>query len=237
MRDNSINMKEQDNEKIKRIDALIDRFIHSEMSEEEEAEFMAEVKADAELSEYARTSMLLIKGVQKVAEEDDAEMLRMLKDATLRDAYSASGKKYPSYRTARFWQSTAAIGAAACLCLFFTSRYITELRINETILNVELPTTLYERGTEEALDFTVIAENINDKKFLTSTIVQLENMYQESLTPSAADTQTQAVVGWYLIKAYIAVGKKDECIPILEQLIKNNDRDTDAKTLLKKIKK
>lgn len=228
-------MKEQDNEKIKRIDSLIDRFIHNEMTEEEEAAFMAEVKADAELSDYVRTTMQLIKGVQKIAQEDDEEMLRMLKDATLRDAYSASGKKYPVYRTARFWQSTAAIAAAACLSFFFINQHITTLRINETVSNVELPITLHERGTEEALDFTVIAENINEGKFLTSTIVELEQMYQECLLTHHADEQQQAVVGWYLIKAYIRNGQKDECIPILEQLIKNNDHDTDAKALLKQL--
>lgn len=229
------NMKEQDNEKIKRIDALIDRFIYSEMSKEEEADFIAEVKADAELSDYVRTSMQLIKGVQKVAQEDDEEMLRMLKDATLRDAYSASSKKYPIYRTTHFWQSTAIIATAACLCIFFINRHITSLRINETIENVELPAKLFERGTEEALDFTAIAENINDRKFLTSTIVQLENMYQECLIPEHNDTQKQAVVGWYLIKAYIRNGQRDECIPILKQIIKNNDRDIDAKALLKQL--
>ena len=73
------NMKEQHNEDIKRIDTLIDRFIHSEMTKEEEAAFLAEVKADAALSEYVRTTMQLIKGVQKAAQEDDEEMLRMLK--------------------------------------------------------------------------------------------------------------------------------------------------------------
>ncbi len=229
-------MKEQDNEKMRRIDTLIDRFIHSEMTEKEEAEFMAEVKADAALSDYVRTTMQLIKGVQKVAQEDDEEMLRMLKESTLRDAYSASGKKYPVYRTARFWQSTVAIAAAACLCIFFINQHITTLRINETLGNVELPATMHERGAEGAIDFTVIAENINESKFLTSTIVQLEQMYQECLQPNHADQQLQAVVGWYLVKAYIQNGQKDECIPILEQLIKNNDRDDDAKALLEQLK-
>lgn len=230
------NMKEQHNEDIKRIDTLIDRFIHSEMTKEEEAAFLAEVKADAALSEYVRTTMQLIKGVQKAAQEDDEEMLRMLKDATLRDAYSASGKKYPIYRTTRFWQSTALIAAAACLSIFFINRHITTLRINETIGNVELPTAWHERGAAETLDFTIIAANINDGKFLASTIVQLENMYQECLTPEHADTLAQSVIGWYLIKAYIRNGQRDECIPILEQLIENNDRDTDAKALLKQLK-
>lgn len=229
-------MKEQDNDKIKRIDLLIDRFIHSEMTEEEEAKFMAEVKADAELSDYVRTTMQLIKGVQKVAQEDDEEMLQMLKNAALSEAYSAAGKKYPVYRTARFWQSTAAIAAAACLSIFFINQHITTLRINETLGNVELPITLHQRGAEGALDFTAIAENINEGKFLTSTIVQLEQMYQECLLPNHADQQQQAVVGWYLVKAYIQNGQKDECIPILEQLIENNNRDDDAKALLKELK-
>lgn len=229
-------MKEQDNEKIKRADTLIDRFIHGEMTEGEEAEFMAEVKADAALSDYVRTTMQLIKGVQKVAQEDDEEMLRMLKDATLRDVYSAAGKKFPAYRTARFWQSTAAIAAAACLCIFFLNQRMTTLSINETLSKVELPITMHERGTEGALDFTAIAENIDEGKFLTSTIVQLEQMYQESLLPNHADQQRQAVVGWYLVKAYIRNGQKDECIPILKQLIKNNERNTDAKALLEQLK-
>lgn len=225
----------QDNEKFKRIDDLIDRFIHNEMTAEEEAKFMAEVKADAELSEYARTTMLLVQGVQKVAQEDDEEMVQMLKDASTRDAYSAFGKKYPIYRTMSFWQSSAAIAVAACLCIFFVNQHITNLRINETIGNVDLPTMMYERGTEGGCDFTIIAENINEGKFLTSTIVQLEQMYQESMSPNHADEQLQAVTGWYLVKAYIRNGQKDKCVPILEQLIKNNDRDDDAKTLLKQL--
>ncbi len=228
-------MKEQDNENFKRIDTLIDRFIHNEMTAEEEAQFMAEVKADAELSEYVRTTMQLIKGVQKVAREDDKNMVQMLKEASPQDAYSASGKKYPAYRTMRFWQSCAAIAVAACLCVFFINQHITNLRINKTINNVDLPTSMYERSVEEPKDFTSIAENISEGKFLTSTIVQLEAMYQECITPEHTDTQTQAVVGWYLVKAYIRNGQKEECIPILEQLIKNNERDADAKALLKQL--
>lgn len=225
----------QDKEKLKKIDDLIDRFIHNEMTAEEEAQFLADVKADAELSEYARATIQLIRGVQKVAQEDDEEMIQMLKDASPRDAYSASGKKYPVYRTMRFWQGCAAIAVAACLCVFFVNQHITNLRINETISNVDLPTSMYERGAEEPVDFTTISNNISEGKFLTSTIVELEQMYQECLTPEHADTQTQAIVGWYLVKAYIRNGQKDECIPILEQLIKNNDRDSDAKALLKQL--
>lgn len=209
------------------IDDRIDAFVRGMMTEEEEAAFKQDIKADPELRAQVLATVSLIKGIR--TQNANQEKL-LIQNNTKSKA-----------RTLLWWASSI----AAVFAIFFG--YSKDKRYNELSGIVspycnEYSMSEYARGD---LDSATIANlytlfnNIREQRNMSTIIETLEPIYtnlDSDFTYSAYAND----IAMNLALAYIKDDQTDKAIPILEKLEKDNP-DTPiaakAQEIIKKIKK
>ena len=209
------------------IDERIESFLRGTMTEEEEANFKQEIKADPELRSHVMATVSLIKGIrEKDAAEEKTIIQNNTKDRT---------------RTLLWW----ACSIAAVFAIFFG--YQKDKRFNELSDLVspyysEYSMSDYTRGDVDSITVAhlyTLFNNIKEQRNVSSIIAELEPIYAKidsDFTYSAYAND----IAMNLAIAYIKDDQKDKAIPILEKLAEDNpDTPIVIKTneLLKKLKK
>ena len=219
---------DKDNEILQQsINDRIDAFVRGMMTEEEEAAFKQDIKADPELRAQVLATVSLIKGIRT-------------QNANQEKVYIQNSTKSKA-RTILWWASSI----AAVFAIFFG--YSEDQRYNE-LSGIVMPycneysMSEYTRGD---LDSTTVANlynlfnNIREQRDMSTIIETLEPIYanlESDFTYSAYAND----IALNLALAYIKDDQTDKAIPILEKLEKDNP-DTpiaaNAKEIIKKIKK
>lgn len=209
------------------IDDRIDAFIRGMMTEEEEATFKEEIKADPELRSHVLATVSLIKGIRK----QDADKEKALIQNNTKDRV----------RTLLWW----ACSIAAVFAIFFG--YQKDRRFNELSDMVSPYYTEYSMSDNARgdLDSTTVSHlytlfnNIQEQRNMSNVIKELEPIYaniEHDFTYSAYAND----IAWNLALAYIKNDQTEKAIPILEKLEKDNP-DTpiaiNAHKILDKLKK
>lgn len=210
---------DKDNEILQQvIDDRIDAFIRGEMTEEEEAAFKNEIKADPELRAHVLANISLIKGIR----EENAE-----KEKTLIQKYSSD-----RVRSLVWWACSIAAVFAILFGYSIDSRhhhlsdivspYYAQYDINElsrgdadSTTVIHLYTFFNERNADKIIkEFEPIYTNL-DKDFTYHAY--------------AND------IAWNLALAYIKNDQINKAIPVLEKLEKDNP-DTPIAAKAKELK-
>lgn len=191
------------------INDRIDMFIRGMMTEEEEAAFKEEIKADPELRSHVLATVSLIKGIR----QQDAEKEKTLIQNNTKDRV----------RTLLWW----ATSIAAVFAIFFG--YQKDRRFNELSDMVSPYYTEYSmsdnaRGDLDSITVShlyTLFNNIQEQRNMSNVIKELEPIYaniEHDFTYSAYAND----IAWNLAVAYIKDDQIDKAIPVLEKLEKDN---------------
>jgi Flp pilus assembly protein TadD len=191
------------------IDERIESFLRGTMTEEEEANFKQEIKADPELRNYVMATVSLIKGIR---DKDAAEEKAIIQNNTKDRA-----------RTLIWW----ACSIAAVFAIFFG--YQKDKRFNELSDIVspyysEYSMSDYSRGDVDSntvAHLYTLFNNIKEQRNVSSIIAELEPIYaniDSDFTYSAYAND----IAMNLALAYIKNDQTDKAVIVLQKLVEDN---------------
>lgn len=214
---------DKDNEILQQaIDDRIDAFIRGEMTEEEEAAFKNEIKADPELRAHVLANISLIKGIR----EENAE-----KEKTLIQKYSSD-----RVRSLVWWACSIAAVFAILFGYSIDSRHH---HLSDIVSPYYAHYNIDELSRGDA-DSTIVIHlySLFNERNADKIIKELEPIYT-NLDKDFTYHAYANDIAWNLALAYIKNDQIDKAIPILDKLEKDNP-DTPiagkAKDLRKKLK-
>lgn len=199
------------NETIYNNEERIDRYLHGEMTREEELLFEEDLSKDDNLRQQAETIARMAKRMKVVGSELDRTFIEQMKD-------SAGTKLAPVW-----WLSIA----ASILIIFtigyhFYDRYQTISLGRQYAYVFSTETESLIRGEENedvANQLTVLFDNAANGKDLDNTIKKLEELWKLSQSDVYNEYTTYApYIGWNLAIAYLRDNDKKEARNILEKM-------------------
>ena len=212
---------DKDNEILQQvIDDRIDAFIRGEMTEDEEATFKQEIKADPELRAHVLATVSLIKGIREQNAKKEKELIQQ--------------NTKNRVRTLVWW----ATSIAAVFAIFFG--YSIDKRHQE-LTNLVSPYYMQydvkelSRGDTDSTLVYHLYSLFNERN-ADKTIKELESIYA-SLDTDETYYLYANDIAWNLALAYIKNDQIDKAIPVLEKLIKDNPDTPIAAKAEKKRKK
>ena len=211
------------------IDDRIDAYIRGTMTDEEEAAFKAEIKADPELRSYVLATISLIKGIR---EQEAAKEKTLISESV--------GRIEDSKVRKLLWWATS---IAAVFAIFFG--YQKDKRFNELSNMVspyyaEYSISEYTRGDVDSATVAhlyTLFNNIQKQRNVGDLINRLEPMYS---SPRYYGLYAQIFandIAFNLAIAYIKDDQISKAIPVLETLEKDNSETPIAIKAAELIKK
>ena len=211
------------------IDDRIDAYIRGTMTDEEEAAFKAEIKADPELRSYVLATISLIKGIR---EQEAAKEKTLISESV--------GRIEDSKVRKLLWWATS---IAAVFAIFFG--YQKDKRFNELSNMVspyyaEYSISEYTRGDVDSATVAhlyTLFNNIQKQRNVGDLINRLEPMYS---SPRYYGLYAQIFandIAFNLAIAYIKDDQISKAIPVLEKLEKDNSETPIAIKAAELIKK
>ena len=208
----------------------INRYLHGEMSSEEESVFEADLQKDNALKQQAESMARIVKGMEVVGKEHDKQLLEKMK--------ASSGKKTSSLR----WISIAASIALVFTVSYFVYDYSATTRLGKEYAYA-FPVSEVIRGEEDedvVNTLTLLFDNVANGKDLDNTIKQLEELWALAQSDTYNGYTTyEPYIGWNLAIAYLRNYDKKEAKVVLEQLQTTYPEGTaigdEVSTLLKKL--
>lgn len=225
-------------------DEQIDKFLRNQMAEAEETEFINNMNSDKELKAYVTTTVLLIDEVRNQGQETDRAVFNAFKSATRKELYAAIGKKQSSgariisMLNTNKWASSIAAIAAMFICIFAMNYSMINDAVVSSANGIAAQKSFIRGGDNQELEATLtrIYNNVDNGRFMASSIVVLEEMYQKT-TDNITDDEDeyQYQIGLYLSKAYILNGQKAEAKQILTEMHEIYPKDKKISELLHKL--
>ena len=187
----------------------INRYLHGEMSPEEESVFEADLQKDNTLKQQAESMARIVKGMEVVGKEHDKQLLEKMK--------ASSGKNTSSLR----WISIAASIALVFTVSYFVYDYSSTTRLGKEYAYA-FPVSEVIRGEEDedvVNTLTLLFDNVANGKDLDNTIKQLEELWALAQSDTYNGYTTyEPYIGWNLAIAYLRNYDKKEAKVVLEQL-------------------
>ena len=190
----------------------IERYLHGEMTPEEESIFEEDLANDDTLRRQAEAMARAVKGMEVVGGEQDKLMIEKMK--------AANGKKLAPV----WWMSIA-----ASLIIIFTVGYHFYDRSQTIALGQQYAyvfsneTESLIRGEEDedvANKLNVLFDNAANGKDLKNTISQLEELWALAQSDTYNDYTTyEPYIGWNLAIAHLRNNEKKVARKILEEMI------------------
>lgn len=200
-------------------DERIERYLHGEMTPEEESLFEKDLANDDTLRRQAEVMARIVKGMEVVGGEQDRMMIDKMK--------AANGKRLAPV----WWMSIA-----ASLIIIFTVGYHFYDR-SQTIgmgqqyayvFSTETETLIRgEENEEVANKLDELFDNAANGKDLDNTIKQLDELWALSKSDSYNDYTTyEPFIGWNLAIAHLRNNDKKEARSVLKQMQLNYPEGT-----------
>lgn len=197
----------------------IERYLHGEMTPEEESIFEEDLANDDTLRRQAEAMARIVKGMEAVGGNQDKLMIEKIK--------ATNGKKLAPV----WWMSIA-----ASLVIIFTVGYHFYDRSQTIALGqhyayvFSTETESLIRGEEDedvANKLKVLFDNAANGKDLKNTISQLEELWALSKSDTYNGYTTyEPFIGWNLAIAYLRYNDKKEASTVLEQMQMNYPEGT-----------
>jgi hypothetical protein len=192
----------------------IERYLHGEMTPEEEAIFEEDLANDDTLRRQAESMARIVKGMETVGNEQDRSMIEKMK--------TANGKKL-----APVWW----VSIAASLVIIFTVGYHFYDRSQTVALGQQYAyvfsteTESLIRGEEDedvANNLSLLFDNAANGKDIDNTIKQLDELWALSKSDTYNEYTTyEPFIGWNLAIAYLRNNDKKEAKAVLKQMQMN----------------
>lgn len=197
----------------------IERYLHGEMTPEEESLFEKDLANDDALRRQAEVMARIVKGMEVVGGEQDRMMIEKMK--------AANGKRLAPV----WWMSIA-----ASLVIIFTVGYHFYDRSQTVglgqqyayVFSTETETLI--RGEEDedvANKLDELFDNVANGKDLDNTIKQLDELWALSKSDTYNDYTTyEPFIGWNLAIAHLHNNDKKEARKILEEMMSDYPEGT-----------
>lgn len=187
----------------------INRYLHGEMSSEEESVFEADIQKDDTLRKQAESMARIVKGMEVIGNEHDKQLLEKMK--------ASSGKKTSSLR----WISIAASIALVFTVSYFVYDYSATTRLGKEYAYAFPVSEVIRGGEDEDVvnTLTLLFDNVANGKDIDNTIKQLEELWALAQSDTYNGYTTyEPYIGWNLAIAYLRNYDKKEAKVVLEQL-------------------
>lgn len=210
---------DKDNEILQQaIDDRIDAFVRGEMTEDEEAAFKQEIKADPELRSHVLATVSLIKGIREQNAKKEKELIQQnTKDLV---------------RTLVWWATSIAAVFAIIFGYSIDKRH-QELTNLVSPYYMQYDVKELSRGDTDSTLVYHLYSLFNERN-ADKTIKELESIYA-SLDTDETYYLYANDIAWNLALAYIKNDQIDKAIPVLEKLEKDNP-DTPIAAKAKELK-
>lgn len=189
----------------------VNRYLHGEMTSEEEASFEADLQKDDTLKRQAEAMARIVKGMKIVGDEHDKQLVEQMK-------VSAAKKASPVR-----WLSIAASFALILTVGYHVYDYNRIGNLGEEYAST-FPVSTIVRGEEDddaAQKLTALFENVANGEDLDNTISQLSELWNLSQSDTYNEYTTYApYIGWNLAISHLRNHDKKEAKMILEELAK-----------------
>jgi hypothetical protein len=187
----------------------INRYLHGEMTPEEEALFESDLEKDDGLKQQAEAMARIIKGMEVVGDEQDRLLIEKMK--------ASSEKKTSSLR----WISIAASFALIFTVGYYIYDYSATTRLGKEYAYA-FPVSEVVRGEEDedvVSTLTLLFDNVAEGKDLDNTIKQLEELWELSQCDTYNGYTTyEPYIGWNLAIAHLRNNDKKEAMKVLEEM-------------------
>jgi hypothetical protein len=214
----------------------ISKYLHGEMSKEEEKTFLEDVKKDPELKARAIAAARLAKGISDVGKEQDKEVVNAFriadKESVMEVAKKVVSEEKTTARIITLKQGLKLMSIAASLLfiVFVGFQYkeynhVTSLGNNNAVLLDEQNI----RGNESPVIDEILSlnKNVIEKKDLDNTTRRLEVLWELSKMDTYNDyTDFAPEIGWNLSMAYLKNNEKKKAKTILQEMSTMYDKDT-----------
>lgn len=187
------------------IDDRIDAFVRGTMTEDEEAAFKQEIKADPELRNHVLATVSLIKGIREQNAEKEKELIQQnTKDRV---------------RTLVWWATSIAAVFAIIFGYSIDKRH-QELSNLVSPYYMQYDVKELSRGDTDSTLVYHLYSLFNERN-ADKTIKELEPIYA-SLDTDETYYLYANDIAWNLALAYIKNDQIDKAIPVLDKIIKDN---------------
>lgn len=198
-------------------DERISRFMQGMMDSEEEADFMEELKNNADLRNQAIAQARLVKGMKQVDEELKAAFREADEQTIKKIANEAVGRKKESAR----WLAIAASIVFIVFVGFKSYDYYDTTSLGREYANT-FPTSTIIRGEANAdvdTKLTMLFNNVAEGKDLDTTTSRLATLWELSKQESYNDyTDYSPYIGWNLAIGYLENYEKAKAKEILKEM-------------------
>lgn len=198
----------------------INRYLHGEMTPEEESVFESDLQKDDTLKRQAESMARIVKEMKVLGDEHDKHMVEQMK--------ASSEKKTTPVR----WISIAASFALILTVGYHIYDYSTTTGLGREYAST-FPASSIIRGEEKedvSETLTALFDNVVNGEDLDNTIEQLEKLW----TLSQSDTYNgyttyEPYIGWNLAIAHLRNNDKKEAKIVLDRIIKNEKEESAMK--------
>lgn len=210
---------DKDNEILQQaIDDRIDAFVRGEMTEDEEAAFKQEIKADPELRSHVLATVSLIKGIREQNAKKEKELIQQNTKDLVR---------------ALVWWATSIAAVFAIIFGYSIDKRHQELTNLVSPYYMQYDVKELSRGDTDSTLVYHLYSLFNERN-ADKTIKELESIYA-SLDTDETYYLYANDIAWNLALAYIKNDQIDKAIPVLEKLEKDNP-DTPIAAKAKELK-
>lgn len=187
----------------------ITRYLHGEMTPDEETLFEKDIQSDETLRNQTETIARTIKAMNAIGSEQDRKLVEEMR--------GSSKKKTRPTR----WLSIAASFALLITMGYYTYDYTSTVSLGKEYATA-FPLSTEIRGEEDDEVFeqlTMLFDNVANHRDIDNTIEQLEVLWQQSQSDTYNEYTTYApYIGWNLAVAYLLDHDKKEAKTVLEQM-------------------
>lgn len=205
------------NSELKLIDSddRIANYLRGEMNDDEERQFVAELKTNNELRERAILQAKLIKAMRDV----DHEVKNALRNSNVEDLKNKSSKTYTL--PLKKWMAVAASIVIVCVIGFKSYDYYNVTNLGKEYASLlPMPTQVRGDVDEETIaELNALFKKVEIGKDLVSTITILEKLWRESNKDTYNKyTDYAPYIGWNLAIAYLRNYDKQKAKTVLEEM-------------------
>lgn len=189
----------------------ITRYLHGEMTPDEETLFEKDIQSDETLRNQTETIARTIKAMNAIGSEQDRKLVEEMR--------GSSKKKTRPTR----WLSIAASFALLITMGYYTYDYTSTVSLGKEYATA-FPLSTEIRGEEDDEVFeqlTMLFDNVANHRDIDNTIEQLEVLWQQSQSDTYNEYTTYApYIGWNLAVAYLLDYDKRDAKGILVKMKK-----------------
>ena len=206
----------------------ITRYLHGEMTPDEETLFEKDIQSDETLRNQTETIARTIKVMNAIGSEQDRKLVEEMR--------GSSKKKTRPTR----WLSIAASFALLITMGYYTYDYSSTVSLGKEYAKA-FPLSTEIRGEEddEVLDqLTVLFDNVANNRDIDNTIEQLEVLWHQSQSDTYNEYTTYApYIGWNLAISYLLDYDKKKAKSVLEQMEQEYPSTTEMRGQIEKLLK